>query len=82
MTNKNLHEENEIAMRGVKSYMMAPVRAKRVPSTSHTIFMRGVLHLYSSHHKRFCITPSAVASTTRREKTTTLVCSKLSITRL
>lgn len=31
MTNKSLHGEDEIAMRGVKSYTMAPVRAKRVP---------------------------------------------------
>jgi len=31
MTNKSLHREDEIAMRGVKSYMMAFVCAKRVP---------------------------------------------------
>lgn len=29
MTNKSLHGEDEIATRGVKSYTMAPVRARK-----------------------------------------------------
>lgn len=44
MTNKSLRGEDEIATRGVKSYTMAPVRArKRVPYNFYTRHFTPVL---------------------------------------
>lgn len=63
MTNKSLRGEDEIAKRGVKSYTMAPGACG---NACRTIFMPGVLHLYSSRHKRFCVTPSGTARVEKR----------------
>lgn len=78
MTNKSLHGEDEIAMRRVKSYMMAFVCAKRVPYNFYAwrFYTCTPLTINASElrHQRW--------HRRREEKSDKTVCSKLSITRL